>query len=84
MFKTEIKQEDIPVSLEEFRLKALAWADTFPLVAYYNPNSIPYPHDGFSHLLAVSKGDVLKLDEAHALLSLKKELQKSNNYYVVT
>ncbi|RIJ42084.1 anthranilate synthase component I family protein [Pontibacter oryzae] len=37
-------------------MKALAWADQHPLVAYYNPNDIPYPHHGFEHILALSSG----------------------------
>ncbi|GHA58640.1 anthranilate synthase component I family protein [Pontibacter akesuensis] len=76
MCKTEIFAADLPVSLEELRLKALAWADAFPLVAYYNSNNIPYPHQGFMHLLAVSAGEVLELEQGAAFESLRHELQQ--------
>lgn len=77
MVKTEILEKELPISLEEFRLKALAWADTYPLAAYYNPNNIPYPHQGFEHLLAVSGGAALPLNEADAFGSLRKTDRKS-------
>lgn len=70
MFTNEIQEKDLPISLEEFRLKSLAWADQHPLVAYYNPNDIPYPHQGFEHILAVSTGnpEVLPLNDAYNYL----------------
>jgi len=44
--------------LQEFPLtsvllkKSLHWAcQNFPFVAYFNPNSIPYPEEGFRHVL---------------------------------
>ncbi|AKD05817.1 para-aminobenzoate synthase [Pontibacter korlensis] len=64
----------MPISIEEFRLKALAWADTHPLAAYYNPNYIPYPHDGFDHLLAVSSGKPLRLNLEDAYDRLRQQL----------
>ncbi|RDV16353.1 anthranilate synthase component I family protein [Pontibacter diazotrophicus] len=78
MFSAEIKATDLPLSLEEFRLKALAWADQHPHVAYYNPNNIPYPHHGFEHLLAVSSGAPLPLLEEDAFNSLRQELQQEH------
>lgn len=78
MFSAEIKAADITVSLEEFRLKAMAWAEQYPHVAYYNPNDIPYPHHGFEHLLAVSSGLALSLKEADAFTNLRQELQKEH------
>ncbi|WP_202915910.1 anthranilate synthase component I family protein [Pontibacter pamirensis] len=78
MFSAEIKAVELPVSLEEFRLKALAWADQHPHVAYYNPNNIPYPHDGFEHLLAFSSDASLSLREEDAFNSLRQELQQNH------
>lgn len=37
-----------------FKEKALAWANNFPVVAFYENNHIPYPYSGFDNLLAVS------------------------------
>ncbi|GAB3531608.1 anthranilate synthase component I family protein [Pontibacter brevis] len=79
MYTAEIKAADLPVSLEEFRLKALVWANQHPHAAYYNPNSIPYPHDGFEHLLAVSYGAALKLNSGKAFESLRQELQQEHS-----
>ena len=61
MSSLEINYTDLKVSPEEFRLKALAWANTFPLVAYYYDHNIPYPHNGFKHLLAISGGSTIAL-----------------------
>lgn len=79
MFSADIKAADLTVSMEEFRRKALAWADQHPHVAYYNPNDIPYPHQGFEHLLAISSGPALPLREADAFNSLKQELQQEHS-----
>ncbi|WP_164891146.1 anthranilate synthase component I family protein [Botryobacter ruber] len=73
---TVLYAADLPVPLEEFRLKALAWADQFPLVAYYNPHQIPYPYSGFEHILAVSGGAALPLEQEHAFESLRLALQQ--------
>jgi len=76
MFSTVIKACELLVPLEEFRLKALAWADQHPHVAYYNPNGIPYPHQGFCHLLAVSTGPSLLFGVETAFESLRRQLQQ--------
>ncbi|WP_377480067.1 anthranilate synthase component I family protein [Pontibacter toksunensis] len=78
MYATELRAADITVSLEEFRMKALAWANQHPHVAYYTSNEIPYPHHGFEHLLAVSSGASVPLAEMSAFKSLRQELQKEN------
>lgn len=78
MFSVDLKASDLLVSLDEFRLKALAWADQHPHVAYYNPNNIPYPHEGFMHLLAVSSGPALPLDTEDAFWSLREQLQQEH------
>ncbi len=66
------------MSLEDFLLKALAWADHYPHVAYYYPNNIPYPHQGFAHLLAVSSGPALAMDMDDAFGSLRSQLQQEH------
>ncbi|OKL41451.1 anthranilate synthase component I family protein [Pontibacter flavimaris] len=76
MFRKEIPLQDLPQSMAEFRLKALAWADSHPLAAYYTSNDIPYPHNGFEHMLAVSGGEVLQLQEENAYESLHLQLQQ--------
>jgi para-aminobenzoate synthetase component I len=76
MFRKEIPLQDLPQSMAEFRLKAMAWADTHPLAAYYTSNDIPYPHDGFAHMLAVSGGEVVALQEEKAFESLRRQLQQ--------
>ncbi len=68
----------MPVTIDVFRLKALAWADQHTHVAYYNSNEIPYPHDGFVHLLAVSPGPALPLDTGNAFYSLREHLQQEH------
>ncbi|MHA6249278.1 anthranilate synthase component I family protein [Pontibacter sp. CAU 1760] len=79
MYQSTLKASDLPLSLEEFRLKALAWADQFDLAAYYTPNGIPYPHDGFRHLLAVAPAtNAVPLDTNHTFDSLREELQQKH------
>ncbi|NEM98860.1 anthranilate synthase component I family protein [Pontibacter burrus] len=72
----EINYTDLPVTAEEFRLKALAWADTFPLVAYYYDHQLPYPHQGFRHILAVSNGRPLTIDPKNPFGSLRQKLNQ--------
>ncbi|MCX2739254.1 anthranilate synthase component I family protein [Pontibacter anaerobius] len=78
MFRLEIQETDLPVSISEFRLKALAWAEKHPLAAYYNHNDIPYPHNGFEHFLAVSGGDVLQLQEEKSFEDLRHYLKQQH------
>ncbi|PRY15718.1 para-aminobenzoate synthetase component 1 [Pontibacter ummariensis] len=75
MFTHTITAKELPIPLDEFRLKALAWANQYPHVAYYSPGHATYPHGGFAHLLAVSSGSI-PLDEAHAFDSLRHLLQQ--------
>ncbi|MBF9253806.1 anthranilate synthase component I family protein [Pontibacter sp. 172403-2] len=74
MFSAIIEAADLPITLEEFRLRALAWAAQQKLAAYYNPNRIAYPHNGFIHLLAVSNRMPLDLNQADAFDSLRNTL----------
>ncbi|MEJ8802272.1 anthranilate synthase component I family protein [Pontibacter sp. H249] len=81
MFTKTIKAEELPVALERFVHKALAWADQYPLVSYYNPNNIPYPHNGFKHLLAVSAGKPLELDQDNVLDSMRGKLTEQHGLW---
>ncbi|MCC9168320.1 anthranilate synthase component I family protein [Pontibacter harenae] len=83
MFTHTISVADLPISLEEFRQKALAWADKQELVAYYTSNEIPYLYNGFEHLLAVSSttGAAIQLDEADAFASLRQQLAKQSGLW---
>lgn len=77
MQQATLKASDLPISLDEFRLRALAWAEKFDLAAYYNPNGIPYPHDGFRHMLAVAPAaNAVPLDTSHTFDSLREQLQQ--------
>ncbi|MFD2244758.1 anthranilate synthase component I family protein [Pontibacter ruber] len=77
MYTSIIQAATLPISLQEFKLRASAWADRFPLVACYDSHQIPYPHNSFDNLLAVSSGSIIELDEAHAFGSLRRELKNS-------
>ncbi|QCR22139.1 anthranilate synthase component I family protein [Pontibacter sp. SGAir0037] len=81
IFKSTVSVSSLPVSLEEFRLRALAWANQFSLVAYYTSNNIPYPYQGFKHMLAVSDGPALPIDETSALSSFRTIIQRTPDYY---
>ncbi|MHC2992619.1 para-aminobenzoate synthase [Pontibacter sp. HJ8] len=69
------------MSLPEFRLKALAWAETFPLVASYTSNQIPYPYQGFDELLAVSAGKPIAFDPDHVFESLQQQLNRQESLW---
>ena len=52
--------------------KLLYWADrNFPFVAYFNPNDISYPHDGFKHQLFAANRSI-SFSEASALSHLER------------
>ncbi|WP_242918983.1 anthranilate synthase component I family protein [Pontibacter liquoris] len=76
MHAVEITADTLPVSLAEFRLRALTWASQYTLVAYYNSNQIAYPHHGFEHLLAVSNNRPLELDRENSFEALRRHLQQ--------
>ncbi len=76
MQSSEINYKDLSITSEEFRLKALAWANGFPLAAYYYDHNISYPHSGFKHMLAVSGGKPIAFDATDPFKSLRQELQK--------
>ncbi|MFD2515684.1 anthranilate synthase component I family protein [Pontibacter locisalis] len=75
MYTAKISLSDLPASPEEFRVKALAWADTFTLVAYYYDHNIPYPYEGFKHLLAVSNNKPIPIIQEQSFADLRKVLQ---------
>ncbi|MFT7149468.1 MAG: para-aminobenzoate synthetase component 1 [Nonlabens sp.] len=68
-------------SKEEFIIKALTWADTQSHFAYFNSNDIPYPKNGFRHILAIGANE--KLD-CHArsvfddLRAFHKKIEQSD------
>ncbi|WP_187260802.1 anthranilate synthase component I family protein [Pontibacter beigongshangensis] len=78
---TQIPFADLPVPPDDFRLKALAWAGQFPLVAYYNANQIPYPYHGFDHFLAISAGAPIALDQEQVFESIRHLLQQQENIW---
>lgn len=78
MKKKEIKAADLSISLSEFKLKALAWADSFPLAAYYTSNGIPYPHGGFRDVLAVLDGEPHLFTEAKSFAALRNLLAQKH------
>ncbi|MDQ4139748.1 MAG: hypothetical protein M3142_04420, partial [Bacteroidota bacterium] len=59
--------------MAEFKQKALHWADKFQQVAYYEPNQIKSPHQGFQNFLAVSN-NFLAIDLDNALVTLQAEV----------
>ncbi|MEJ8756603.1 anthranilate synthase component I family protein [Pontibacter sp. H259] len=72
----EINYNDLAVTPEVFRLKALAWANSFPSVAYYYDHNLPYPHQGFRHMLALSWKEPLLFDKNKPFESLRENLQQ--------
>lgn len=54
MYQQQFSLATLPGSLTEFKIKALRWAEAFAQVAYYEPNQITYPYQGFRNFLAVS------------------------------
>ena len=55
--KEEFLFSELNISTEDFRRKALRWAEKFNQVAYYSDNLIPYLYNGFENLLAVSDSE---------------------------
>jgi para-aminobenzoate synthetase component I len=78
MYSTEIRYTDLHIRHEEFRLKALAWAEQFTFAAYYHHNSITYPYQGFDHLLAVSDKSQLSINQEEAFADLRKMIKRNN------
>lgn len=59
------------VSPGEFRQKALAWAQQFPLVASYTSNCIEYSYGGFDELIAVSGGAPIEWNQENSFEELQ-------------
>lgn len=74
MYALFVSFADIPLSPEEFKARALAWADQFPAVAFYEPNTgdNPYPYGGFDNMLAVSDSADNLVDPDRAFASLQE------------
>ncbi|RDC63244.1 anthranilate synthase component I family protein [Adhaeribacter pallidiroseus] len=73
MYHLEISHKNLPDSLANFKKKALAWANSYKQVAYYEPNEIAFPHHGFKNFLAVSN-TFLPIDTNIALQALQTEI----------
>ncbi len=48
----------------DFLTKALHWANGFSHFAYHTSNQIPYPHDGFQHVLAIGAREIIRHEVA--------------------
>jgi para-aminobenzoate synthetase component I len=68
-----IPLSDLPCPLHDFRLKALAWAQRYRLVASYTSNGIPYPYQGFDELLAVSDGEPIAWEAGNVFDQLQQK-----------
>ncbi|KAA5547935.1 anthranilate synthase component I family protein [Adhaeribacter rhizoryzae] len=62
-----------------FKQKALAWANTYELVAFYEHNNIAYPYHGFENILAVSNATQPLIDPANAFSSLSDALANADD-----
>jgi para-aminobenzoate synthetase component I len=72
-----IRQEELPVSLSEFKRKALYWAANFRQMAFFEPNQIPFPYQGFLNILGVSNGPSLPLNPEQAFTDLESLLEEN-------
>ncbi|WP_051360014.1 anthranilate synthase component I family protein [Adhaeribacter aquaticus] len=66
MYAQYISFQSISLTATTFRQKALAWANQFPVCAYYNNNNLAYNYQGFEPLLAVcsSSDNLIQQDQA--------------------
>lgn len=69
-----VTYESLALSRQEFKEKALAWADTFPVAACYEPNTgnSDYPYGGFDNLLAVTSSPDNLVEPSRAFDSLQQ------------
>lgn len=63
-------------SKEAFILKALNWANQQSHFAYFNSNNIPYPKDGFQHVLAIGVNETLAYHTGSVFKDLKEFQQR--------
>lgn len=73
-YTRSIPLHSLPCSLPEFRLRALAWAQRFRLVASYTATGIAYPYQGFDELLAVSDGEPISWGPENMFDQLRQKL----------
>ncbi len=59
------------ISRDEFILKALNWANKHSYFAYFNNSQVPYPHNGFHHVLAIGAQSKLAYDEGTIFSDLR-------------
>ncbi|WP_051080649.1 anthranilate synthase component I family protein [Pontibacter roseus] len=81
LYSTTVKVTELGISIPEFRVKALAWAQHFQLVAYYTSNHIPYPYQGFDELLAVSARAPIAFECDKAFESLQEKLKQQQTLW---
>lgn len=74
-----ISFEQIGQDPTSFKQKALAWANTYELVAFYEHNNIPYPYNGFDNILAVSNTTHPLIDPDNAFPSLASAVENTKN-----
>jgi para-aminobenzoate synthetase component I len=69
-----VAYESLALSRQEFKEKALAWADRYPVAAYYEPNTgnSDYPYGGFDNLLAVTSSPNNLVEPERAFDSLQQ------------
>ncbi|PVY42461.1 anthranilate synthase component I family protein [Pontibacter virosus] len=65
---------ELEIPIADFRMKVLAWAQKFPLVASYTSNGVAYPYQGFDELIAVSSGEPLLWDHENMFEELQQKL----------
>ncbi|WP_338761051.1 anthranilate synthase component I family protein [Bernardetia sp. ABR2-2B] len=63
-----------------FLKKSLQWASTFKTFIYLNPNEIEYPHEPFSHVLAVGEKRKVCSNTAHKIEG-KTSFDKLYNFW---
>lgn len=76
----EFRYSEHNFSEENFRRKALRWAESFNQVAYYTSNEIPYLYQGFENLLAVSSQPPEIISPKNAFKFLE-EISNSNRFW---
>ncbi|GEO04966.1 para-aminobenzoate synthase [Adhaeribacter aerolatus] len=74
MYSVYFSFAQLGFTINDFKQKALSWADTYKVVAFYEPNHIPYPYQGFENILAVSNTTEQLIHPYHAFSGLSNAL----------
>ena len=78
--QTELFFSELNITPENFRQKALCWAEQFPQVAYFTGNNLPYFYNGFEDLLAVSSQKTVPIPAEKAFGHLN-QIADSGKYW---